>query len=218
MPLDRAARDRLAAILAQYMRGEVDNFALDEVAMDAESDDDAVHAIGTGLWCTYDDFRRHTVRADHRVWETMRRTVAFLKTDLDLPQPKPKRRRWLHREQLWGVGAAAAIAAAALGAGRGSDLWWLLPGVAIGLPFTAWPHLLADNTDDQADRSYPFGDEAAWRAHEPLLAEERLPSFDAVVHDRPVRGRISSFMISLPASLTLAPLIALFMLIPRRTG
>src|SRR5687768_12810601 len=108
MPIDRAARDRLASVLAQYMRGEADNFALDDAAAGVETDDEAVLDLARLLWFAYDDSKRHLVCADRRLWEALRRTIAFLRSDLTLPPKKHTQRRWLHPGQLWGLAALAS--------------------------------------------------------------------------------------------------------------
>jgi hypothetical protein len=216
MPVDRAARDRLAAVLAQYMRGEADNFALDEAAAGVKTDDEAVLRLGRELWFAYDDLKRHSVSADRRLWEALRRTIAFLRSDIPLPSEKPTRRRWLHPGQLWGVAAFGSIVVAAAGAWNGPDLCWFLPGIAVGVPFTVRSMWRSSEDDSPTDSCYPFASETDWRAHEHLVLAERLPPFDPAVHDRPVRDSVVSFIMLLPFALFLAPLAALFSLLPRK--
>lgn len=77
----RAVRD---AIL-RYMRGDIDNFALDEATFERWSDDHSVSSISIALWASYDDFKRHSVSVTRQGWKFYRRCAAFLETDLEVP-------------------------------------------------------------------------------------------------------------------------------------
>src|SRR5262245_53058858 len=79
--IDRAARDALADALAAYMRGEIDNFAFDDVAMGVRTDDRSVLLLGQALWFHYDDIKLHKVSATPEAWDFFRRVIAFLKCD-----------------------------------------------------------------------------------------------------------------------------------------
>ena len=78
-------RGRLAAALIGYMRGQIDNFGLDDAASDVIRDDGSLTPVFLALWFTYDDCKRHSVSVDRRTWKGLRRMVAFLLSDEPMP-------------------------------------------------------------------------------------------------------------------------------------
>ena len=215
MAVDRAARDRLAFALAAFMRGEVDNFALDDACFESVTDDRTVDELGRLLWFFYDDCKPHRISVAREGWELLRRCVAFLRSDLELPERQPQS-IWLHRGQLWGVAAAASIAVAGVGAWNGNPFCLLIPAIAVGVPFSLVRWAASDADEPLPGAWFPFSSEAQWRAHERLLAAESIPSYDPRLHDRPIRGRFESAVLWVPATLLGVPLLALACLLPRR--
>jgi hypothetical protein len=86
----REDREKAAAIIAAYLRGEVDNFALDDATMGYTGKDESIRWIGLGLWPAYDDIKRHRVSLNKKGWQVFRRCIAFLQTDLELPRSNRK--------------------------------------------------------------------------------------------------------------------------------
>lgn len=83
MPVDRANRDRAAAAIAAYLRGEIDNFKLDDETLGLRTRDRAVIDTSLGVWLLYHDIKRHTVRCSPEAWAFLVRCVAFLRTDAE---------------------------------------------------------------------------------------------------------------------------------------
>ncbi len=79
IPNDRA---KVAETIAAYLRGEIDNFALDDATMGYTGNDKSITAIALGLWPAYDDVKRHKVSLNRPCWKAFRRCIAFLQTDL----------------------------------------------------------------------------------------------------------------------------------------
>ena len=80
----RADRLKVIDALAKYLRGEIDNFALDDAIVFRTSDKTLARITGD-IWFSYDDIGRHHVSVDRRGWQSYRRCIAFLQTDLELP-------------------------------------------------------------------------------------------------------------------------------------
>jgi hypothetical protein len=70
--------------LAKYLRGEIDNFSLDD-AICFRTSDKTLAKITGDIWFSYDDVKRHHVSLDRPGWQSYRRCIAFLQTDLELP-------------------------------------------------------------------------------------------------------------------------------------
>jgi hypothetical protein len=90
-PLDRPNRTRAANALAAYLRGEIDNFKLDDETLSLDTDDKTLRRLSWWLWGCYDDIKRHTVHATPEGWDFLGRCLAFLRTDLELAYRKPAR-------------------------------------------------------------------------------------------------------------------------------
>ena len=219
MSVDRAARDRLASALAAYLRSEVDNFAVHDAGLGAPWTDDAtLRCVRSGVWLSYDDLKSHSVSATPEAWEALRRTIAFLRSDLEFRTPGA-RNRWQPRQSI-GLAALIFLSTSIYLAFTQSTAWLLLPGLTIGLPMLVWC-LVSDRGNDDADQSlyFPFRDEQQWRRYERLLDAERLPPYDPARHRRPIRSRLTGLVIGIPgyllAPFVALPLLAILMLLPR---
>ena len=138
MSVDRAARDRLASALAAYLRGEADNFAVDDAGLGSPWTDDAtLRSIQSGVWLAYDDLKSHPVSATPGLWEALRRTIAFLRSDLEFRTPPWGRNRWQARQSI-GLAALLVLSASVCLAFTQSTAWLLLPGFTVGLPMLVW--------------------------------------------------------------------------------
>lgn len=83
MPLDHPNRTRAANVLAAYLRGEIDNFKLDDETLGLRTPDQTLIKISIQIWRFYDDVRRHTVHASPQAWDYLIRCVAYLRSDLE---------------------------------------------------------------------------------------------------------------------------------------
>src|SRR5689334_12755142 len=81
MPLDRSNRTRAAA----YLRGEIDNFKLDDETLGLSTKDRALVDVSLKIWHYYDDIRCHSVRATPETWELLTRCLAYFHSDLEEP-------------------------------------------------------------------------------------------------------------------------------------
>lgn len=85
MPVDRQARTNLRSAIVAYMRGAIRSFALeDQYSPCRTSPDEAVQDIAQQLWCIHDELVDHSISVQPEGWERLRRTVAFLGTDLEI--------------------------------------------------------------------------------------------------------------------------------------
>ena len=82
MPIDRPSRNRAAAALAAYLRGEIDNYKLDEEIF-CGTKDRALIKVSGQIWHCYCDIRRHSVRASPEGWEFLTRCLAYFHSDLE---------------------------------------------------------------------------------------------------------------------------------------
>lgn len=219
MPVDRVARDRFASTLAAYMRGVVDNFALDEAGFEADTDDSTVRRLGLAVWYCYDDGKSHPMSVSSEEWESLRRVIAFLRSDLEVHEPTGPR-RWLHSKQLVGIATLSSL----MLAGRqwwvtSSAAWLMLPGLLVGVPLTLWAYIAPQ---EPAPPFYPFANEEQWRSYEHLIEGERLPDYTRETHARPIRDPFVSWVMFIPGTMVwafvVAPLMALVFLMPRNTG
>ena len=109
MRVDRPNRDRIANAIAAYLRGEIDNFALDDLTRELDTDDNSLFRLSLMTWPLYDDVRRHTVHASPEDWNFLIRCVAYLRTDLEFTAsyeapanccPFPSDELWLAHRRL----------------------------------------------------------------------------------------------------------------------
>ncbi len=82
--IDRTARQAAASAIAAYMRGEVDNFALDD-ALSNRWADPSLNRIAQELWFTYDDCKSHPISVSRDGWQLHKRCIAFLSSNYELP-------------------------------------------------------------------------------------------------------------------------------------
>lgn len=83
--VDREERLKAIDALAKYMRGEIDNFALDDATFSVGWKDKTIEEISHEIWFSYDDLKRHKVSVSRPGWQLFRRCIAFLQSDLELP-------------------------------------------------------------------------------------------------------------------------------------
>lgn len=74
MVIDRIARDKAARLLRRFFAGNLTNFQL--IARWPKSEDAAIHAIESTVWCFYDDFQEHRMRGTWKISRQDRRTCA----------------------------------------------------------------------------------------------------------------------------------------------
>lgn len=105
MSVDREAREEIRQALISYMAGEIKSFDFDDhisrFRWAKATDDGSVRQICDELWRTYDDFIDHPISVTHEGWLALRRTVAFLTTDLQ-SEDKPSKDAWpFHNREEW---------------------------------------------------------------------------------------------------------------------
>jgi len=195
------------------MRGEIDNVAFDEEVFQPAKGDASLVSIQSSLWFLYDDITRHRITADQEQWELLRRTIAFLKTDLHLPPPKVHwARRYIQRG--FALYAVTILVVAAYLAFTRSRYWLLLPGAAVGVPLTSYVMLGRQfRRDDKLDAHFPFATSQEFDRYMPLADDEAIPSFDPAIHSQPIRSSFASWIMttcSLPVVVfVLSPFTAL---------
>lgn len=88
MTIDREARTVLRTALVRYMSGAIRTFAFeDQYSPCGESRDESVQVIVRQVWCRHDELIDHPISVTQEGWESLRRTVAFLGTDLETAPP-----------------------------------------------------------------------------------------------------------------------------------
>jgi len=80
-PVDRAARDRLAAETRRFLNDETKSFEFDEAVLDRSSEDETVWQVALELWCFYDDLDDHHVRLTKEEWNYVQRLLLILESD-----------------------------------------------------------------------------------------------------------------------------------------
>jgi hypothetical protein len=82
---DHEKRAQLRAGLVRYMAGNIGTFAFDDINCACRDTADAsLKLLSKELWLMHDDLIDHPVSVTHEGWEALRRTVAFLATDLQI--------------------------------------------------------------------------------------------------------------------------------------
>lgn len=85
MTVDRQARTTLRNAIVAYMSGAIRSFAFqDQYSPFRASPDEAVQEIVRQVWYIHDELIDHPISVLLEGWEILRRTVAFLGTDLDI--------------------------------------------------------------------------------------------------------------------------------------
>jgi hypothetical protein len=87
--VDRKARTDLRDALISYLRGEIRTFEFDDrnsaYFEQRLTEDQSVRDVSRILWTMHDDFIDHPVSVTAEGWQFLKRVVAFLGTDLELP-------------------------------------------------------------------------------------------------------------------------------------
>ena len=225
---DRVARDQVASALASYLRGEIDNLEFHRRLSALETADHTVREIRFQLYFMYDDFISHPVRASRQGWGYLRRTIAFLKSDLAFSGGADEDSRKTARSaavEARGIAALSAMIAAGFIAWKVSLLGLLLPGLIEGplILFCVWRDRGEQPREEQPDKApfFPFACERDWLAHEHLVEAEGLPFYDPAVHDQPIRPKANRVWLGIRAIpafgvflFVVAPLLAVLKLLP----
>jgi hypothetical protein len=225
--VDRDARMELASVLAAYMRGEINNFELDDQIFERKPTADRVlEKLRGSIWFIYDDCIPHHIHADRRGWEQLRRAIAFLKSDLERPQIyeiQPKSR--VIRQRAEGAIAMLVIIISAYMAWSSTLLYLMLPGLIFGLPKAILMWIFGRRERSAPPRApfYPFADEAQWKHYESLLTDDRIPVYDESKSNRPIRSQVANGMMIVPSALVtvlvIIPLASVFYLFRKtKTG
>ena len=216
MSVDRTGRDHIAKTLAAYLRGEIDNFALDDENFKTCSQDVTLREIQMAIWCCYDDCKRHSAHGSPETWSGLVRCVAFLKTDRELPL-RPRRFDWRFIE---GAVSLLTIAISGYCAYVAGSVWqFFLCLVPVSIVLFAVDHLADRNRQPAPPSFMPFESEADWLAHKPLSDAENIPPHDPATHCKRIRSEFATALMYIPSIFVLQPYIALFHLIhllPRR--
>jgi hypothetical protein len=183
---DRAARDDLIEAVLAYMRREIDNRGLEkrlEPYLGTRRRGKTIALAAELIWCHYDDFRTHFVHPWPGEWDSLRRILAFLKTDRDLTRQRIGVRHWRRWVALAGLALLAAGAAAAWEYRTFEYLagMWVVVGAAWVL---IWPYPAPTAEVGERARYSPFRDRADWEAHRPLLRDMGVPPYTSHADDR----------------------------------
>lgn len=87
--IDRAARDKAAVLLSQFLRGEITNAKFDS-DWPKSLIDPALDGIYERIWCFYDDNKTYTLvrsHLDQEVVNILERCICFLGSDLEYEWP-----------------------------------------------------------------------------------------------------------------------------------
>jgi hypothetical protein len=203
--VDRKARDQVASAIAAYMRGEIDNLEFQHRTLDLETEDVAVRDVAFGLWFMYDDFKHHPISVTAKGWDTLRRTIAFLKSDIPdiAPGDRLKDSRDHRGQILRGLLALASIVAAIYLALTVSRYWLLLPGLVVGVPLLVAAEQSEEPTPREPDDRpfFPFATEREWLAHAARVDEEHLPDYEPPKHNRRLRHPAVEWAMWIPSTL-----------------
>jgi len=191
-PIDRPARDALAAVILAYMRGEIQSTEFDRRKWEepplAETTDASVEMLCYDTWLIHDDLIDHPLSVPRETWDWLRRVVAFLRTDLRLTTVETY--AW-HPKQLVGLLGLLAIAGGAA-LGLLWSAWWPLAAawVAAGSVGYFYGQLRQPQPSaavQELGRWAPFRSRAEWESRQHLVGPGELPDYDPALHCRPVR-------------------------------
>jgi hypothetical protein len=85
MTVDRQARTTLRNAIVGYMGGAIRTFAFeDQYSPCRNSPDEAVQEIVRQIWYIHDELIDHPISITEQGWQLLRRTVAFVGTDLEI--------------------------------------------------------------------------------------------------------------------------------------
>ena len=99
-------RQKLRNAIVAYMNGAIATFAFDDLNCEcSDSADESVHQISKLLYQIHDDTVDHPICVTQSTWDTLRRVVAFLDTELTAAEeideshwPFPNSQQW-HENQ-----------------------------------------------------------------------------------------------------------------------
>lgn len=109
MPVDRPARNVVSRTLQSYLRGEIDNFQLDDTFCGVRTDDPLVNEVVAATWYFYDDTRRHQFAQSeeyvrHRgPWLERWSQLLLTEIEFEIPERLAVLQARLRRRGLWGV-------------------------------------------------------------------------------------------------------------------
>jgi hypothetical protein len=161
------------------MRGEIDNFELDDRIARIPRHDRAIRKFCFTLWFTYDDLKSHRIHMSAAGWDMLRRMLAFLRSDLEHEDPEGNLLTRFVRKAL------SAVYLLILGAvlywlwGRWWTLtaaWWFVGAIVYGL--IALNSRLSGASENNTAQMYPFRDQQQWEANQHLLQGLELPHYD----------------------------------------
>jgi hypothetical protein len=125
--VDRAQRDALAAVIRQFLDGEVGSFKFDEMLDDyRDSSDSAVCFVSLALWYHYDDCDDHLAVLSKQEWGYLHRLLLLLESDSTVERTKTRRWSWV---QLVALAAVVAFVVCATRAHFGRQL------IRVAIPF-----------------------------------------------------------------------------------
>jgi hypothetical protein len=210
--MNRAERDRLADAVVAFMKGDIRSEAFSEIVAGVSCETDpSLASVRRHLWLFWDDFIDHPLGTNEDGWDFLRRTVAFLKTDLQLvpttvPSSGPDRRRRLALVR-------PCVLAVAVAASQVSDYGILVTAwVVIAVEWWCGSGVEHEPEVAEATKYLPFRNESEWRACEPLLLPFKLPPYDPAM-DRRLRSRFWDGVATLNGAVVcglVLPLILLF--------
>jgi hypothetical protein len=185
MAIDRINREAVAQALASFLRGELPLNNLLERVEEAllETDPDSADRGLGELWGDLERLTWSGAWLDRAVWERLRRSLAYLRSELepppafsaysgDLVPPRHVRlARWHLLALLVGTGLAALFG------------WWLLLAFSFGswllFVFATSSHSRrAQISRAETRRFAPFDSAEQWQAHQHLLQSFPLPDYN----------------------------------------
>jgi hypothetical protein len=125
--IDRAARDKLIALINAFLDEEVTAFQFDDQLDDIEcgTKDETVWHVRIELWYHYDDLTNHLVVLEKVQWDYFQRLVLLLQSDAEIRTTT--RWHWSARQMI----AVASLVLHGLSVHR---LGWILSLVVVGVP------------------------------------------------------------------------------------
>lgn len=89
MTIDRTARNEMAELLRHFVTGSITNFSFEDKI--PSSNDPVTWAIGSSIWCFYDDFKEHKLDNEKALPKEIKkmtsRWIMFLYSDEDYQWP-----------------------------------------------------------------------------------------------------------------------------------
>lgn len=102
MATDHQSRMDLQKALVEYMTGRIRTYAFDDQNIACQqSSDKSVQEISRFLYALHDDFIDHPISVAPAYWETLRRVVAFLGTELEIRTTKQEAPWPFHDREEW---------------------------------------------------------------------------------------------------------------------